>query len=332
MPRYPTCVRLAANGGEITALQYSITAAAPTNQPAPRLTAPGGQSKAPSMALNPTSPACLIIGVDSHVGAYLARLLDARGMSLAGAGTPEHLLRLGVANAVVAVNDADVPIAAAHSRLVFAIGAADAARADLIASSLAAAATAAQPPRFIHVADVADLDTVALRNLLHRVVKAREGGRIETANVLLEAHDSRLGPPDSLMARIIGAAWAAGQPVSAPAAMVPAIAEIIETGPRDWGWTPEYVDAVQRLATRPALVDLVVATGHRLSAADIAEHAFGFFRRKAGDHVRIIGDGAAIKPIDPAPVKAATGWSASTYGRDLVRAICEGAGDRTVAG
>ena len=271
-----------------------------------------------------TSPACLIIGIDNHVGAYLARLLDARGVALAGVGDAALVAKLGIADAVTDVAPADAAWTAAAMRLVFAISDGDAARADMISASLAKAAGAAQPPRVIHVADVASLDAPAVRETLGKIVAVRRSGRIETANVLLESHDSRFGPADSLLAQITGAAWRAAQ-TDTPT--VPPLA-ITEPGPRDWGWTPEYVDAVARLAARPSVVDLVVASGHLLSAADMAAFAFDFFRRKAADHVEITGAGASIAPINPAAVKAATGWSASTYGRDLVRAICEGTAGR----
>jgi hypothetical protein len=271
-----------------------------------------------------SSPACLIIGIDNHVGAYLARLLDARGVGLAGVGDPALAARLGIADSITAVSAGDAASVASAARLVFAVSDGDAARADTIAASLDAASAAGNPPRVIHIADVAALDNAAIRGTVRRVAAARAGGRIETANTLLESHDSRLGPPDTLLARITGAAWRAAQ---GDAPIVPPLT-IAEPGPRDWGWTPEYVDAVARLASRPTLVDLVVASGHLLSAADMAAHAFGFFRREAADHVHITGTGAARPAINPAPVKAATGWSASTYGKDLVRAICEGAADR----
>ncbi len=278
----------------------------------------------PAMSSTASSPACLIIGIDNHVGAYLARLLDARGVSLSGVGDPALAARLGIADSITAVTAGDAAAAARAARLVFAVSDGDAARADTIAASLGAAGATANPPRVIHIADVAALDSPAARETLRRVAAARAGGRIETANTLLESHDSRLGPPDTLLARITSAAWRAAQ---SDAPSVPPLT-IAEPGPRDWGWTPEYVDAVARLASRPTLVDLVVASGHSLSAADMAAHAFGFFRREAADHVHIAGTGEARPPINPAPVKAATGWSASTYGKDLVRAICEGAADR----
>lgn len=271
-----------------------------------------------------TMPPCLIIGVDNHIGAYLARLLDARGVALGGVGDDQLLTRLGIADSVTAIAAADTDKVATDARLVFAVSDGDAARADEIASALSQVAASSRPARVIHVADVGALDNSNVRETVQRVSAARAGGRVETANVLFQAHDSRLGPPDSLLAQISTAAWRAAQsdaPTSPPLG-------IVEPGPRDWGWTPEYVDAVARLAARPTLVDLVVASGHLLSAQEMAAHAFAFFRRNAADHVTIIGDGAAIAPINPAPVKAATGWTASTYGRDLVRAICEGAADR----
>lgn len=271
-----------------------------------------------------SSPACLIIGLDNHVGAYLARLLDARGVGLAGIGDSHLLARLGIADSVAPVSPDDAAAATRAARLVLAISDGTAARADTIAASLASASATRAPPRVIHVADVAALDAPIVRDTLRRVTQARTSGGIETANALLEAHDSRLGPADSLLARITTAAWRAAQTDESTASPL----VIPETGPRDWGWTPEYVDAIARLAMRPTLIDLVVASGHLLSAGDMATHAFAHFRRNAADHVHIVGTGAAVAAVNPAPVKAATGWSASTYGRDLVRAICEGAADR----
>ena len=271
-----------------------------------------------------SSPACLIIGIDNHVGAYLARLLDARGVGLAGIGDPALVARLGIADSITAVSADDAAAATSAARLVFAVSNADAARADTIAESLASASATATPPRVIHIADIAALDSPVVRETLRRVAQARTGGGIETANALLEPHDSRFGPAGSLLARITSAAWRAAQ--SDESTTSPLV--IPEPGPRDWGWTPEYVDAVARLAMRPTLIDLVVASGHLLSAGDMATHAFAYFRRNAADHVQIVGIGAPVAGVNPAPVKAATGWSASTYGRDLVRAICEGAADR----
>lgn len=266
-----------------------------------------------------TTPACLVIGVDNHVGAYLARLLDARGVALAGVGDPALLARLGIADAVTAVAPTDLAAAAAESRLVFGISDGSAQRADLLASTIAAAKGRA---RLIHVADVADLAHAHVRDTIARIGAARKDSGGEAANVLLEAHDSRFGRPDTLTARIIAVAQAAANGEAR------GVTEITEPGPRDWGWTPEYVDAVQRIANRERLTDMVVASGRTLTAAEIADAAFAYFKADAAAHLRIEGAGTTVPPIDPAMLKAATGWTASTWGRDLVKALSEGAGDR----
>ena len=261
---------------------------------------------------------CLVVGVDNHVGAYLARLLEARGIGngggLAGVGERRLLTLLGIAESVGSVTAADANEAAADARLVFAVNDGSAEQVDAFAAMIDTIASRPRPPRLVHVADVADLAQPGVRDTMRRLRAVRG---IDAATVLLEAHDSRFGPPDTTMAQVIGAvARVDAQPVT-----------IAETGARDWGWTPEYVDAVQRMAARDRLIDIVVASGHRLSVADIAEHAHGYFRRMV-PIVSVTGVGTDASAIDTAPLLTATGWRATTFGRDLVRALCEGATDR----
>lgn len=261
---------------------------------------------------------CLVIGVDNHVGAYLARLLDARGVGkgggLGGVGDHALLSRLGIADAVAGIEAFDAATVAADARLVFAIDDGSAERADLLAAVIDRIGAAVRPPRLLHVADVADLTQPGVRDGLRRVQALRG---VDAATILLAAHDSRLGRPDTVMAQVIAAA---ARTDAAPASFA-------ETGPRDWGWTPEYVDAVQRMASRDRLTDMVVASGHPLTVAEIAEHALVYFRKPASG-VTVSGNGSATAPIDTTSLLAATGWRATTVGGDLVRALCEGASDR----
>ena len=272
-----------------------------------------------------SSPACLIIGIDSPVGAYLARLLDARGVALAGVGAPGLVTKLGIVAAITPVSTADIAAAAGEARLVLAISDGNAAAADRLAVALDAGKTTA---RLVHVADVAALGSAPVRDSIARITAARQAGG-EAANLLLEAHDSRFGAATALTAQIIGIAHAAAQSGDDGAGAAHQVREIAETGPRDWGWTPEYVDAVQRLATREQLVDMVIASGHTLTADEVAHAAFAYFRRDAAAHLRITGTGTTVPVFDPAALKAATGWRASTWGADLVKALCEGAEDRS---
>ena len=195
-----------------------------------------------------TAISCLVIGIDNHVGAYLARLLDARGVGggLGGVGGSLVTARLGIAEAVVAVAPTDTPRVAAQSRLVFVISDGSAERADLVAETLGAIGAAARPARLLHIAEMADLAIPVVRDTIRRIATTK---RVERATLLLAAHDSRLGRRDTGMERIISAA---ADPHATRQKLT-----IAETGPRDWGWTAEYVDAVQRMATRDSMFDTV---------------------------------------------------------------------------
>jgi len=67
---------------------------------------------------------------------------------------------------------------------------------------------------------------------------------------------------------------------------------------RDWGWAPDYVDAMVRAARHDAADDFVVATGETHSVAEFAEAAL----RQAGvgddwrDHIQV--DPQLLRPMD----------------------------------
>lgn len=67
---------------------------------------------------------------------------------------------------------------------------------------------------------------------------------------------------------------------------------------RDWGWAPDYVDAMVRAVRHHAADDFVIATGQTHTVADFAETAL----RRAGvgdawpDHVQV--DEAFLRPLD----------------------------------
>ncbi len=274
------------------------------------------------MAAPPFATA-LILGIDDHVGAYLARLLHARGVGVLGLtdGLPHRqdaiaALGIGADIALVGDGDAEMLATAGTAGAIFAI-AGDAARMAAILDAAPAAT------RLVHVVDKADLHQPTRLALVKRLGDLRRDQGRPAASIILHAHDSRLGADDTLPARVTVAAWRASQGEAAPLALA-------ETGPCDWGWTPEYVDAVIRLAALPVLRDSAVASGHRLTTAEFVEHAFGFFRQDAA-LVTITGSddaGDADTSSIAAALKSTTGWSASTHGRDLVRALCEGAAGR----
>ncbi len=275
----------------------------------------------------------LILGADTATGAYLARLLDARGVPVSGvlAGDGAALNDLGIAAAVTPIAAADAARTAAllPALTIFAINDGSPAQADLVAEVLAAAAAADSRPRLAHVVDAATLRRhPAQLDQARKVAAWRRDSGLIAVNAILHAHDSRLGATDSVPARIAAAAWRAAQAKGdKPATPI----EFSETGPQDWGWTPEYVDAIIRLSALENPVDLAIGSGVPLTVGDFVREAFAYFKLDPAGHASVIPAAAtapAEPPVDTERLKAATGWSASTHGRDLVRALSEGAAAR----
>ncbi|MDP9181366.1 MAG: GDP-mannose 4,6-dehydratase [Actinomycetota bacterium] len=75
---------------------------------------------------------------------------------------------------------------------------------------------------------------------------------------------------------------------------------------RDWGWAPDYVDAMVRAARAPDADDYVIATGEAHSVEQFALAAFA----RAGVEPRIRVDPSLVRPGDPALLvgNAAKAW------------------------
>jgi len=56
---------------------------------------------------------------------------------------------------------------------------------------------------------------------------------------------------------------------------------------RDWGWSPEYVDAMWRMLQRDAAEDYVIATGRSFSLQQFVTEAFGHFGLDWEAHVSL---------------------------------------------
>jgi GDPmannose 4,6-dehydratase len=87
---------------------------------------------------------------------------------------------------------------------------------------------------------------------------------------------------------------------------------------RDWGWAPDYVDAMVRAARASVADDFVVATGEAHTVEEFARAAFA----RAGVEPRITVDASLVRPGDPALLvgdasraRSVLGW-APTVGFD----------------
>lgn len=97
---------------------------------------------------------------------------------------------------------------------------------------------------------------------------------------------------------------------------------------RDWGWAPEYVDAMWRMLQQDTPGDFVIATGQIHALEDFVRMAFEYFKLDWRDHVT---QGAMLRrPMDishsvgdPAKAHQCLGWKAETLMPAIVERLIE---------
>ena len=104
---------------------------------------------------------------------------------------------------------------------------------------------------------------------------------------------------------------------------------------RDWGWAPEYVDAMWRMMQQPEPKDFVIATGETESLAAFVDEAFATLGLAAQDHVE--RNPALMRPTDlrescadPTHAEARLGWRARTRMHEVVRKMVDAERVRTI--
>lgn len=95
---------------------------------------------------------------------------------------------------------------------------------------------------------------------------------------------------------------------------------------RDWGWAPEYVDAMHRMLCIDEPADVVIGTGESISLQKFCEAAFSYFGLRFADHIQINENfrrplDISFSKADPAFAAASLGWRAQTKGVSLVHKI-----------
>ena len=97
---------------------------------------------------------------------------------------------------------------------------------------------------------------------------------------------------------------------------------------RDWGYAPEYVEAMWRMLQQDTPDDYVVATGEMHSVQELVEVAFGLVGLDWQQHVRI--DERYFRPTevdelcgDASKAERVLGWRPTTTFHDLVRLMLE---------
>ncbi len=97
---------------------------------------------------------------------------------------------------------------------------------------------------------------------------------------------------------------------------------------RDWGWAPEYVDAMWRMLQQEAPDDFVIATGDMRKLADFIDLAFSSLQLDWQEFVET--DPALLRPSDilkgvgdPAKAFSILGWQAQYRLEDIVRMMID---------
>jgi GDPmannose 4,6-dehydratase len=156
------------------------------------------------------------------------------------------------------------------------------------------------------------------------VVNYREGYGLFACNGILFNHDSPLRPTRFVTQKIVSAAVRIG--AGSRQKLTLGRLSIV----RDWGWAPEYVDAMWRMLQQSEPDDYIVATGEAHSLEELVAEAFA--QQGLDWHEHVVSDPALFRPTDLAisrgdPEKAAIklGWRASQRMREVVRHMARAA-------
>jgi len=99
---------------------------------------------------------------------------------------------------------------------------------------------------------------------------------------------------------------------------------------RDWGWAPEYVEAMWLMLQQEKAEDFVIATGRTVSLQYFVEKVFEYFGLDWLQHVD--SDPSLLRPSDiqygranPAKADKLLGWQSSTDVEGVINVMCEAA-------
>ena len=99
---------------------------------------------------------------------------------------------------------------------------------------------------------------------------------------------------------------------------------------RDWGWAPEYVDAMWRMLQHPDPEDFVIATGESNSLEEFVKTTFDTLGLDYREYVKT--DPSLRRPTDimfgkgnPEKASNVLGWRAESRMADVIRKMLESA-------
>ncbi|WP_128548692.1 GDP-mannose 4,6-dehydratase [Larkinella soli] len=155
-----------------------------------------------------------------------------------------------------------------------------------------------------------------------QVANYREAYQLFASTGILFNHESPLRPERFVTRKIVAAACRIAQGSD----------EKLTLGnidiARDWGWAPDYVEAMWLMLQHPKPDDFVIATGHTRKLKDFIRVVFEQVNLDWEAHVQI--DPSFFRPTDlaegkanPAKAKRDLGWSARYKMEDVARLMVE---------
>ncbi len=163
---------------------------------------------------------------------------------------------------------------------------------------------------------------VAKASAYWTVANYRETYGMFACTGILSNHDSPLRPRRFVTSKIIHAAasLALGRDVRISLGNLN-----IE---RDWGWAPEYVEAIAKMLEQPQAEDYIIATGRSHTLTQFVETAFELIGRSWSDYVKI--EEHLMRPtdilhskVDPSKAASVLGWKAKNGMKEVISMMLE---------
>ncbi|MFT7460159.1 MAG: GDPmannose 4,6-dehydratase [Planctomycetota bacterium] len=155
----------------------------------------------------------------------------------------------------------------------------------------------------------------------------REAYGLYACSGVLFNHESTLRPQRFVTQKI----------VSAAARIHAGSQERLELGnlsiSRDWGWAPDYVEAMWRMLQQNNPEDFIVATGKTISLEQFVDISFAYFNLNWKDYVDLKKSlmrplDIAISRGDPAKSNMVLGWVHTLDVTGVIDCMCRAASDR----
>lgn len=155
-----------------------------------------------------------------------------------------------------------------------------------------------------------------------QVANYREAYQLQASTGILFNHESPLRPERFVTQKIVATACRIAK--GSKETLVLGNINIA----RDWGWAPDYVEAMWLMLQQKQADDYVIATGHTNKLSDFINVVFNTLGLNWQEHVRI--DSSFFRPTDiaigyanPAKARLQLGWTANHIMSDVAQLMVE---------